>query len=91
MVGILLFLGCFMEQLAIMMLTLPCMMPVIKTLGLTRCGLAAGADHDGGRGVDAALRARTVRDEGRRAATVTMFESTERPRRTSFSTSSCSG
>jgi TRAP-type C4-dicarboxylate transport system permease large subunit len=34
MVGILLLLGCFMEQLAIMMLTIPLMMPVIKTLGL---------------------------------------------------------
>src|SRR5688572_606312 len=33
-VGILLLLGCFMEQLAIMMLTIPLMMPVVKTLGL---------------------------------------------------------
>ncbi|MEO8137576.1 MAG: TRAP transporter large permease [Betaproteobacteria bacterium] len=34
MVGVLLLLGCFMEQLAIMMLTIPLMMPVIRTLGL---------------------------------------------------------
>ncbi|HVO90129.1 MAG TPA: TRAP transporter large permease subunit [Casimicrobiaceae bacterium] len=34
MVGILLLLGCFMEQLAIMMLTIPLMMPVVQTLGL---------------------------------------------------------
>ena len=33
MVGIFLFLGCFMEQLAIMMLTLPFMMPVVRALG----------------------------------------------------------
>jgi len=33
MVGIYLFLGCFMEQLAIMMLTLPFMMPVVRALG----------------------------------------------------------
>jgi tripartite ATP-independent transporter DctM subunit len=34
MVGILLLLGCFMEQLAIMMLTIPLMMPVVNNLGL---------------------------------------------------------
>lgn len=34
MVGVLLLLGCFMEQLAIMMLTIPLMMPVITKLGL---------------------------------------------------------
>jgi len=33
MIAIYLFLGCFMEQLAIMMLTLPFMMPVVKALG----------------------------------------------------------
>jgi tripartite ATP-independent transporter DctM subunit len=33
MVAIYLFLGCFMEQLAIMMLTLPFMMPVVRALG----------------------------------------------------------
>src|SRR5262249_50724489 len=33
MVGVYLFLGCFMDQLAIMMLTLPFMMPVVRALG----------------------------------------------------------
>ena len=40
MMLILLFLGCFVDQVSMMLITLPFFMPLVQLLGSTRCGSA---------------------------------------------------
>ena len=75
MLLILLFLGCFVDQVSMMLITLPFFMPLVQQLR-RRADLVrrAVSDLHAARPADAAVRAAAVHDEGVAPASITMHE-----------------
>ena len=69
MMLILLFLGCFVDQVSMMLITLPFFMPLVQRLGIDPIWFGVHVpDLHAARPADAAVRAAAVHHEGRRAA-----------------------